>query len=151
MIVRTAVPADADAVFRLLRGFVTSYQPDRAVFDEVTFPRVLKAAAEGAAEFLVAEQESAVVGYVLAVRMPTLFAGGSVLELLELTVDARLRGRGTGSRLIRAVQARAHENNDVEVTVPTRRAAEFYSRLGFRETATYLRWARPGSAQRSPA
>ncbi|MCZ0991041.1 GNAT family N-acetyltransferase [Streptomyces diastatochromogenes] len=142
MTVRPATPADSAAVWRLLNGFVTSYRPDRAVFEDVTFPQVLKSAAEGGAEFLVAERDSATVGYVLAVRMPTLFAGGTVLELLELTVDAGLRGGGIGSALIRAVQARAEAAGDVEVTVPTRRAGEFYRRLGFDETATYFKWSR---------
>lgn len=141
MTVRDAAPADADDVYRLLGGFVTSYRPDRAVFDGVTFPRIIEAAAEGSAEFLVAEEDSCVVGYVLALRLPTLFAGGTVLELLELTVDAPLRGRGTGSALIRAAQARAREAKDVEVTVPTRRAAGFYRGLGFHETAVHLKWS----------
>lgn len=74
---------------------MTSYRPQRDVFDRVTFPRVLDAAVNGGAEFLVAEQDARVVGYVLALRMPTLFAGGTVLEVLELTVDAPLRGGGT--------------------------------------------------------
>ncbi|MQY32352.1 hypothetical protein SRB17_03000 [Streptomyces sp. RB17] len=139
--VRPARPADAEDIYRLLSGFVTSYRPERGLFDRVALPRVLDAAANGSAEFLVAEDGSGVVvGYVLGLRMPTLFAGGTVLEVLELTVDATVRGRGTGSALIRAVQARAEDARDVEVTVPTRRAAGFYRGLGFQETASYLKW-----------
>ncbi|MFD8717128.1 GNAT family N-acetyltransferase [Streptomyces sp. NPDC059629] len=140
VIIRAAGSADSADIYRLLTGFVTSHRPERAVFDRTTFPRIIEAAAVGGAEFLVAERGARVAGYVLAVRMPTLFAGGTVLELLELTVDAPLRGRGTGCALIRAVQARAKEANDVEVTVPTRRAAVFYRALGFHETAAYLKW-----------
>ncbi|MEW1776672.1 GNAT family N-acetyltransferase [Streptomyces sp. NPDC086777] len=139
--VRDATASDADDIYRLLSGFVTSYRPDREVFDDVTFPRIVAAVSDGSAEFLVAEQESCVVGYLLAVRMPTLFAGGTVLALLELTVAEPLRGRGTGSTLVRAAQARAREAKDVEVTVPTRRAAGFYRALGFRETAVHLTWS----------
>ncbi|MFF7467789.1 GNAT family N-acetyltransferase [Streptomyces sp. NPDC008092] len=139
--VRDATPLDADDIYRLLSGFVTSHRPDRAVFDDATFPRVVEAAAAGGAEFLVAEEDSCVIGYLLAVRMPTLFAGGTVLELLELTVAEPLRGRGTGAALIRAAQARAREAKDVEVTVPTRRAAGFYRALGFHETAVHLKWS----------
>ncbi|MFG2934946.1 GNAT family N-acetyltransferase [Streptomyces sp. NPDC048282] len=139
--IRDATPSDADDIYRLLTGFVTSYRPDRAVFDDVAFPRVIEAASYGRAEFLVAEQDACVVGYLLALRMPTLFAGGTVLELLELTVAESMRGRGTGSALIRAAQARAREAKDVEVTVPTRRAADFYRALGFRETAVHLKWS----------
>ncbi|WP_051741190.1 GNAT family N-acetyltransferase [Streptomyces xylophagus] len=140
--VRDATPSDADAVYRLLTGFVTSHRPDRAVFDGVTFPRIIESAADGGAEFLVAEagQDTHVIGYLLALRVPTLFAGGTILELLELTVDAPLRGRGTGAALVRAAQARAREAKDVEVTVPTRRAADFYRTLGFQETAVHLKW-----------
>ncbi|MBY8882121.1 GNAT family N-acetyltransferase [Actinacidiphila acidipaludis] len=138
--VRAAAAADGDGVFRLLAGFATSHRPDRAVFDDVTFPRVLRAVADGSAEVLVAERETRVVGYVLAVRMPTLFAGGTILELLELCVEEAERGRGTGSALIRSVQAAAVGSGDVEVTVPTRRAAGFYAGLGFEETAAYLKW-----------
>ncbi|MFI1705137.1 GNAT family N-acetyltransferase [Streptomyces griseoruber] len=139
--VRDATPADADDIYRLLSAFVTSYRPDRAVFDATTFPRIIEAASAGSAEFLVAEQNSCVVGYLLAVRMPTLFAGATILELLELTVAEPLRGRGTGSALIRAAQAKAREAKDVEVTVPTRRAAGFSRALGFHETAIHLKWS----------
>lgn len=139
--IRDATPSDADDIYRLLSAFVTSYRPDRAVFDDATFPRIIGAAAAGGAEFLVAEQDSRLVGYLLAVRMPTLFAGGTILELLELTVAEPLRGHGTGSALIRAVQARAREAKDVEVSVPTRRAADFYRALGFHETAVHLKWS----------
>ncbi|MFG2970540.1 GNAT family N-acetyltransferase [Streptomyces sp. NPDC048288] len=139
--IRDATPSDADDIYRLLTGFVTSYRPDRAVFDDGAFPRVIEAASYGRAEFLVAEQDACVVGYLLALRMPTLFAGGTVLELLELTVAESMRGRGTGSALVRAAQARAREAKDVEVTVPTRRAADFYRALGFRETAVHLTWS----------
>ncbi|MER7179128.1 GNAT family N-acetyltransferase [Streptomyces hyaluromycini] len=139
--VRDATPSDADDIYRLLSGFVTSYRPERAVFDDVTFPRIIAAASAGSAEFLVAEQDSCVVGYLLALRMPTLFAGGTILDVLELAVAEPVRGRGTGSALVRAVQAKAREAGDVEVSVPTRRAAGFYRAQGFHESAVHLKWS----------
>ena len=147
--VRPATASDADAVFRLLADFATTYRPDPARFTTVTFPEVLRAA-EGRAEFLVAERNTQVIGYAYAARIPTLFAGGTVLELLELAVDTPLRGRGTGSRLVRAMQDRARHAQDVEITVPTRRAADFYRRLDFTETATYLKWPSPPPPPESP-
>ncbi|MFD7548771.1 hypothetical protein [Streptomyces sp. NPDC059816] len=68
--IRDATPSDADDIYRLLSGFVTSYRPDRVVFDGATFPQIIEAASDGNAEFLVAEQDSCVVGYLLAVCMP---------------------------------------------------------------------------------
>ncbi|WP_208900764.1 GNAT family N-acetyltransferase [Streptomyces incarnatus] len=121
MNIRAAVPADADDVYRLLSGFVTSYRPERGLFDRVTFPRVLDAAASGGAEFLVAQQKVRVVGYVLGLRLPTLFAGRTVLEVLELAVDAPLQGRGTGSALIRKkVEATVNVPVKVPVKVVTK-------------------------------
>ncbi|MFF1303414.1 GNAT family N-acetyltransferase [Streptomyces sp. NPDC058307] len=149
--VRPATVPDADAVFRLLGDFATTYRPDPDRFTTVTFPEALRAAAEGRAEFLVADRNTQVIGYAYAARMPTLFAGGTVLELLELAVDTPLRGRGTGSRLVRAMQDRARHAQDVEMTVPTRRAADFYRRLDFTETATYLKWPSPPRPSQSPA
>ncbi|MEV6175589.1 GNAT family N-acetyltransferase [Streptomyces sp. NPDC052015] len=82
------------------------------VFDD-DFPRIIETAADGRAKSLVADQDSRVVGYLLALRIPILFAGGTILELLELTVDTPVRGRGTGSALVLAAQARAREANAV--------------------------------------
>ncbi|MEV7323277.1 GNAT family N-acetyltransferase [Streptomyces sp. NPDC093970] len=118
---------------------VTNYRPARAVFDDITFPRVIEAASDDGVEFLVAEQDSCVVGYLLAVRLPTLFAGVTILEVLELSVAEPMRGRGPGSALIRAVQARPREAKNVELTVPTCRAVDFYRALGFHETAVRLK------------
>ncbi|MFC8427154.1 GNAT family N-acetyltransferase [Streptomyces sp. NPDC057253] len=144
MTVRAVTPADADDVFRLLRDFATSHTPEPGRFTAVTFPAVLAAAADGRAEFLAAEEGGRVVGYAYAVRAPTLFAGGTVLELLELTVDAAHRGHDIGSGLVRAVLEAAERAADAQVCVPTRRAADFYRRLGFTETAAYLKWT-PGA------
>lgn len=145
MMIRVAAQTDAADIYRLLCGFATSYRPERVTFEDRTFPIALEAASDGTAEFLVAEQTGAVVGYLLAARAPTLFAGGTVLEVLELAVDKAHRGGGIGSLLVRAATAKAEQVGDVEVTVPTRRAAGFYNRLGFTETATYLKYT-PGGA-----
>lgn len=139
MTVRAVTSADADDVFRLLRAFTTSHIPEPGRFRTVTFPAVLASAAAGRAEFLAASEGGRVIGYAYAARVPTLFGGGTVLELLELTVEAELRGQGLGSGLVRAVLEAAERAGDAEVCVPTRRAVDFYRRLGFTETATYLK------------
>jgi len=43
--------------------------------------------------------------------------------------------------LVRTVIDRAEQAGDAEVTVPTRRASGFYTRLGFSESATYFKYA----------
>ncbi|MDH6519329.1 hypothetical protein M2163_003687 [Streptomyces sp. SAI-135] len=53
--IRPATRTDADAVFRLLRDFATTCRPDPARHGTVTFPQVLRAAAESRAGVPVAD------------------------------------------------------------------------------------------------
>ena len=135
MEIRRTEARDAEAVFRLLTQFATSYVPRREAFDR-QFPRLLESEQ---AVFLVVEVDGSVVGYLLGFLLPTLYANGSLLELQELMVDPDCRGRGAGSALVAEARRLAWEAGCVEVTVPTRRAAPFYVKLGFEETAVYLK------------
>ena len=133
--IREATLPDAEAIFALVRQFAMSYHPERAAFDR-HFPRLL---ADEHADLVVGETGGQVVGYALAFRLLTLFANGVVVELQELMVAPEHRGRGIGSRLVERIVERAAASGAAEVTVPTRRARDFYLRLGFDETATYLK------------
>jgi predicted N-acetyltransferase YhbS len=136
--IRPAEAADADAVFALLELFATSYRPSRAAFDQ-NYERLLAAMTHDGTDLLVAEDEGQVAGYVLAARFLVLYANGLVGELQELMVDPARRGRGLGRALVAAIVERARAAGAVELTVPTRRAREYYLALGFVETATFLK------------
>jgi N-acetylglutamate synthase-like GNAT family acetyltransferase len=135
LMIRPARSSDADQLFTLVEQFATSYRPERAAFDR-NLPLLL--AAEHA-DLVVAERGRDVLGYALAFRLLTLYANGIVAELQELMVEPEHRGRGTGRQLVTAIVERARAAGALEVTVPTRRAREYYLRLGFEETATYLK------------
>ena len=134
-IIRPAELADAEALFPLVRQFAMSYPTDQGAFER-HFPLLLAA---DHADLLVAEVDRQIVGYALAFGLLTLFANGVVVELQELMVAPERRGQGFGRRLVEAVVERAEAAGAVEVTVPTRRARDFYLPLGFEETATYLK------------
>jgi N-acetylglutamate synthase-like GNAT family acetyltransferase len=133
--VRSAAAADADALFGLLRQFAVSYAPERSAFDR-HFPLLL---ADSHTGLLVAQQDDVVVGYALAFRLLTLYANGPIMELQELIVDPASRGRGIGRKLVEVMVEGAWGSGCVEVTVPTRRAADYYRKLGFTETGVYLK------------
>ena len=133
--VRPAEARDAEAVYRLLLGFATSYAPERAAFD-AAYPRLV---ADDRVDLLVAADDDGVTGYALAHRMLVLYAGGTITELQELMVDPAHRGRGVGRALVEEVIRRAAAAGSREVTVPTRRARAYYTALGFTETASYLK------------
>jgi GNAT superfamily N-acetyltransferase len=138
--IRPAVAADAGTLFHLLTQFALSYSPERSAFDR-HLPLLL---AGDAAELLIAECDGAVAGYALAFRLLTLYANGPIMELQELMVDPALRRRGIGRKLVEAVIERAWASGCAEVTVPTRRAVGYYRKLGFVETALYLKRTQTG-------
>jgi ribosomal protein S18 acetylase RimI-like enzyme len=133
--IRQASPGDADAVFTLLTQFATSHAPDRAAFDR-HYPVLLTT---GDADLLVAIADDAVVGYALGFQLPTLHANAAILIIQELVVDPAHRQQGHGRALVEALLARGQAAGAVEATVPSRRAHNFYRRLGFHETAMYLK------------
>ena len=141
MVVRPATYEDAESVFEMLGDFATSYVPERSAFDR-WYPTIV-ARQEG--ELLVAEDDGGVVGYILAADMATLFANGPVTELLELYVKPSSRGEGIGKSLVGRAVRGAGQRGAVEVTVPTRRARDFYVALGFESTAEYFK-VRPAHA-----
>jgi len=133
--IRPAEPDDAQTVFTLLAQFVTSYQPQREAFNR----NFLKLIASQQSVFLIASADGQVVGYALGSIAMTLYANGPVLELQELMVSPEHRKRGIGRRLVGAALEQALSAGCAEATVPTRRAQDFYVRLGFEETAVYLK------------
>ena len=133
--IRKAQAADADTVFDLLTQFAVSYTPERAAFDR-NYPRMLDSQS---VSLLVAEKEGQVIGYILAFAFLTLYANGLIVEIQELMVAPEARGQGIGRSLVEAVGDWARTLGAIEVTVPTRRAGDFYRRLGFAETAAYFK------------
>jgi GNAT superfamily N-acetyltransferase len=122
-----------------LRQFATSYPPDPGAF-EASFSNLIQ---RTDAAFLVVEQESEIVGYLLGFYLPTLFANGELLEIVELIVDEPHRKKGLGRLLVETALELAWNRGCVEAVVPTRRARAFYESLGFSETAIYFKLKPP--------
>ena len=135
--IRAARLADADAVFGLLEQLAQSYTPDRAAFD-VTFE--LFVANDSYASLLVAEDADGVVrGYALTTVTRLLYTNGNSAQLQELVVDEATQGQGIGSALLEATERECITHGVRQLTVPSRRAAGFYERLGYRSTADFLK------------
>jgi len=60
-------------------------------------------------------------------------------QLQELVVNASARGLDVGTELVRAVEAECERRGVTQLTVASRRAGGFYDRLGFHESAEYMR------------
>ncbi len=110
-----------------------SYEPDHDAFAS-SFVAMVESQDVA---LLVAEDGGTLAGYAMAVEFATLFANGRVAQIEEIFVEEAKRGAGTGRALVAAVVEWARSRGAVEVTVPTRRAGDYYERLGFERTAEY--------------
>ena len=71
--------------------------------------------------------------------LPLLATNGPSAQLQEIVVDAAARGHDYGTQLVRAVEAECERRGVTQLTVASRRAGGFYDRLGFHESAEYMR------------
>ncbi|OXM73470.1 MULTISPECIES: GNAT family N-acetyltransferase [Amycolatopsis] len=137
MRIRPADVTDAIAVFALLSQTADGRPPQRAAFGH-HYEQLIAAMTYDDTDFLVADRDGEVVGYVLAARVLSLHAAGPVSQLLELVVAPEHRGQGIGGMLVDAVVRRARRAGAVEVNVVARRIPGYFRRRGFTETATCL-------------
>lgn len=138
VVVRRAVAAHREDLWRLLGQLAISRTPERSAFD-VGFDTLL-----GEASSLVAVAESGegpVVGYVVASIRTTLIANGQEAWVGELVVDEGVRGRGIGGALMAAAEAWAASRGARQVTLATSRAQTFYEAHGYEARATYFKKA----------
>ena len=133
--VRRARPGDAPQVWPLVRDFAVSYAPERRIFER-SFADLL---ARADTLVLVTEEDSAILGYLLAAWHGTLFANGPVAWVEELMVAPRERGRGVGRALLTAAERWAHAVPCAYLALASRRAGPFYEALRYDPSATYYR------------
>jgi GNAT superfamily N-acetyltransferase len=136
--IREARPGDEEGLFALVGELGHAFPPVRAAFD-VTIasyfageqPSVVLYVSEGA--------DGGLQGYALTTIVPLLATNGPSAQLQELVVDAAARGLDVGTQLVRAVEAECERRGVTQLTVASRRAGGFYDRLGFHESAEYMR------------
>ncbi|HLF79719.1 MAG TPA: GNAT family N-acetyltransferase [Dehalococcoidia bacterium] len=133
--IRLAERRHREAVFGLASRFATSFEVEQAAFDRA-WSRLL---VDKDACLLVAEDEGAILGYLLGFRHETFFANGPVGWVEELMVDVARRGQGLGRDLMRYFEGWAAEAGCNLVALATRRADAFYRAIGYEESATYFR------------
>lgn len=133
--IRPASSADADALFELAEQFATSFRPQRETFDICL--RAIEA--DPSSRLGVAEHEGQIVGYCLGFDHFSFFANGRVAWVEEIMVRAECRRQGIGAQLMAEFEEWARSRGAKLVALATRRAAAFYTALGYKQSATYLR------------
>jgi GNAT superfamily N-acetyltransferase len=80
-----------------------------------------------------------VVGYLLGSYHGTFFANGPVAWIEELMVSELVRRRGVGTALMSWAEEWARTIPASYVALATRRAGDFYVRIGYEDSATFFR------------
>lgn len=135
MSIRKATYADAEELFVLVKDFATSFVVERSAF-EAALNNILS---EDDANLSVAEIGDEVVGYCLGFDHMTFYANGRVSWVEEITVKASMRRQGIGQQLMENFEQWSKARGSRLVALATRRAAGFYERIGYEESATYFR------------
>jgi GNAT superfamily N-acetyltransferase len=135
MNIRAARPTDADPLFELAASFATSFRLDKETF-RIAYRRLVS---RDDVAILVAEDAGKLVGYLLGFTHDTFFANGPVAWIEELTVVEAQRRNGIGTGLVERFEKWALARNAKMIALATRRAASFYEKAGYEESATYFR------------
>ena len=137
MVIREARVGDEDAIFALVEQLGHAIPVERDAFDG-TLAAYL-GGSQPTVLLLVVDDGGAVRGYALTTIVPLLSTNGLSAQLQEIVVAADARGRDFGTQLVQAVEAECVRRGVTQLTVASRRAGGFYDRLGFHESAEYMR------------
>ena len=138
MMIREAHPGDQDGLFALVGQLGHAFPPVRSAFD-ATIASYFAGEQPSVLLYVAVAEDGALQGYALTTIMPLLATNGPSAQLQELVVDAAARGLDVGTQLVRAVEAECERRGVTQLTVASRRAGGFYDRLGFQESAEYMR------------
>ena len=137
MAIREAQSGDEDAIFALVEQLGHAIPVERSAFD-ATIASYL-AGEQPTVLLHVADDGDGVRGYALTTIVPLLSTNGLSAQLQEIVVAADARGHDYGTQLVKAVEAECERRGVTQLTVASRRAGGFYDRLGFHESAEYMR------------
>ena len=133
--VRKLALNDLDSLFCLVEQFATSFKPDRSAFDLAVQHLIL----DESAWLCVVDCDGAVVGYCLGFAHYTFFANGRVAWIEEIMVKEDRRKMGIGKAMMQEFEKWASSRGAKLAALATRRAAPFYTALGYEESAVYFR------------
>ena len=136
--IREARPGDEDALFALVGQMGHAFAPDRGAYDR-TVASYFAGEQSSVLVFVAEGDAGTLLGYALTTIVPLLATNGPSAQLQELVVDPAARGLDVGTQLVRAVEAECERRGVTQLTVASRRAGGFYDRLGFHESAEYMR------------
>jgi GNAT superfamily N-acetyltransferase len=141
LMIRRAGANDQDRLYPLASELSTSFAITPTSF-ATSFSRLV---ADPDALVLVAAdgRSDQLIGYLLGFRHETFFACGAVGWVEEIYTVADRRRAGIAGALMSEFEQWAWESGARMIALATRRAPDFFSALGYEESATYFRKLAP--------
>ncbi len=133
--IRRAASSDLGTLFQLTQEFATSFQPQIEAFEQ-SFEYLIK---QDDALLLVVVEADQLLGYLLGFDHHALYANGRVSWVEEIMVRPDRRRCGFGRDLMLHFEQWAAARGSRLVALATRRAAQFYTSIGYHESALYFR------------
>jgi GNAT superfamily N-acetyltransferase len=141
MSIRAAAQGDIPQLLPLIRRYRES--EGIAGFEALRLELLLKhlIGAPHSGAVLIAETDGRLVGYLVAVTMPSLEHQGLMAEIDEMFIVPEARARGVGRQLLasleQALAARGCVRLQLQLGVANHGARAFYRRLGYEARAGY--------------
>jgi GNAT superfamily N-acetyltransferase len=135
MNIRKVEESDVEKIFNLTKQFATSFKTDYKLF-KISFNALLE---EPSACFLLAEENHNISAYCLGFDHYTLYANGRVSWVEEIFVLEEYRRKGIARILMANFENWARSRNSKLIGLATRRAKDFYSSLGYEDSAIFFR------------
>lgn len=132
---RKADIKDEKQIFELVKKFATSFEPQKKEFSR-SFIHNLK---NESAMILVIEVNEKIIGYCLGFDHYAFYANGRVSWLEEIMVDELYRRKGIGDLMMKEFENWSLSRGSKLISLATRRAASFYTALGYEESAIFFR------------
>ncbi len=134
-IIRPAEYKDAYSLLVLAKQLASSFEVDEESFHH----SLTKLLSDPAVYLAVAEEKNDVTGYIHGFDHYTFYANGRVAKIEEIVVRADCRRRGIGESLMKGFEEWARARKSRLVALATRRAAAFYTAIGYEESASYFK------------
>jgi GNAT superfamily N-acetyltransferase len=134
--IRPAKAVDVEQLWPLVQDFAFSFRPERSSFERSFSDVVLRT--DTLVQVAVTDA-GAIVGYLLGSCHGTFFANGPVVWIEELMVNEPARRQRVGTDLVSSAEEWARSLPATYIALASRRAGDFYVKIGYEDSATYFR------------
>jgi GNAT superfamily N-acetyltransferase len=134
--IRGARAEDVAKLWPLVQELAFSYRPERSMFER-SFSELIER--PDTLVLVAVANTSAVVGYLLGSYHGTFYANGPVAWIEELMVSESIRRHGVATKLMSSAEDWARTIPTAYIALASRRAGDFYLRIGYEDSATFFR------------